>query len=273
MTIETQENLEAINSFYDLKNKYENELSLKKRKIILDTQLSKKEKRDRFLRIKKKCINCKKEGGTIFSTKNKILKAVCGASGNPCKLDIEISLGRYINGSDIINILKSQYEASKQKIIETKLNLLFNYISEDVAVDKFDIYREELQDNSDIYKSTLTTYLLATNNPTKAVKLTNEEITVYNYIEEYKGLIKQYNDENSEDYLTSALELYHSKIIPTLSTIRSLKFSHNSVEKDGESEFIFDDYKDTYDLIQMPYTLEDVQLLIGKVTQIIKNTR
>ena len=34
MTIETQENLEAINSFYDLKNKYENELSLKKRKII-----------------------------------------------------------------------------------------------------------------------------------------------------------------------------------------------------------------------------------------------
>lgn len=272
MTIETQENLEAINSFYDLKNKYESKLSQEKKKIILNTQLSKKEKRDRFLRIKRKCINCKKEGGTVFSTNNKLLKAVCGAA-NPCKLDIEIQVARYMDGRAIIDILKGQYDSLKQIIIETKLNLLFNYITEDAAVDSFDKHREELQETSETYKALLIEYLLVTNNPTKAVKLMEEEIKVFNYIEEYKNLIKQYDDENKDDYLTEALELYHLKIIPSLETIRSLKFSHNSVEKDGNVEFAFDDYKDTYELIQTPYTIEDTQFLTGKVTQIIKNTR
>jgi hypothetical protein len=273
MTIETQENLEAINSFYDLKNKYESKLLQEKKKIILNTQLSKKEKRDRFLRIKKKCINCKKEGGTIFSMHNKVLKAVCGAVGNPCKLDIEIQLGRFIKSDNIVDILKEQYDDLKKSIIETKLNLLFNYVNEDAAVETFDKYVEELENTSDLYKNTLTNYLLVTNNPTKAVKLTEEEIKMFHYIEEYKSLIKQYEDGSRDDYLMEAMDLYNSKIMPTVETIRTLKFSYNAVEKDGTTEFAFDDYKDVYELIQSPYTLEDIQFSIGKKTQIIKNTR
>ena len=36
-------------------------------------------------------MNCKKEGGTIFSNKDGILKAVCGRKDDKCNLDIEIN--------------------------------------------------------------------------------------------------------------------------------------------------------------------------------------
>ena len=59
----------AINEFYKLKNKYEIELFKKKKTILNNVTLSSKEKKIEFKKLKPKCINCKRPGGTLFSVK------------------------------------------------------------------------------------------------------------------------------------------------------------------------------------------------------------
>lgn len=57
---------EALNEFFKLKSKYETQISANKKKIINDASLSKREKRSEFLKLKPKCINCQRPGGTKF---------------------------------------------------------------------------------------------------------------------------------------------------------------------------------------------------------------
>ena len=59
----------ALNEYYKLKSKYENEIMKSKKIIMNDSSLSSKEKRQKYLQLKPKCINCKRPGGTIFSVK------------------------------------------------------------------------------------------------------------------------------------------------------------------------------------------------------------
>ena len=66
-TIETVDNV--VNEYYKLKNKYETEINNNKRRIINNKSLSNKEKRSEFQKLKPKCVNCHRPGGTIFSTR------------------------------------------------------------------------------------------------------------------------------------------------------------------------------------------------------------
>ena len=130
-------NKEAISNYYKLKFQYESKIQDFKRKILGNTSLTKKEKRSRFSKFVFKCINCKRNGGSIFSNKNRILKAVCGASP-PCKLNIEIEHGEYTLRENAVKILSENFEKLKTSIIRTKLDLLFNYIDESSAVKNFE---------------------------------------------------------------------------------------------------------------------------------------
>ena len=83
---------EAFNTYYSLKNQYEKNYEKQKRKITTNDILSLKEKRKQIKSIEKKCIVCKKIGGTIFNENGKNLTARCGAT-IPCGLDINITRG------------------------------------------------------------------------------------------------------------------------------------------------------------------------------------
>ena len=99
------ENLEnALNEYYKLKSNYENENYKNKKVIMNNKELSKREKQREFQRLKPKCINCKRVGGTLFTNtikdkdddtkiKNiRTLKAICGVHENPCNLKIIIEI-------------------------------------------------------------------------------------------------------------------------------------------------------------------------------------
>jgi GDPmannose 4,6-dehydratase len=69
-------------TYYKLKTAYENAYNVDKNKIIKMKDLSWKEKRIEFSKLKPKCINCKRAVGSLFyTTKNKgerTLVAKCG---------------------------------------------------------------------------------------------------------------------------------------------------------------------------------------------------
>lgn len=84
-----------INDYYSLKNKYDEKIKKSTNKIIAEM----KKKKSLLQKIQQKiknqkieCINCFKDGGTLFYTKDNILFAKCGNKINPCKLNIEIHL-------------------------------------------------------------------------------------------------------------------------------------------------------------------------------------
>ena len=69
--------IETINDYYKLKSRYEDIINNKKMVILKNKELSKKDKRRRFLQLNPTCINCKKEGGTLFLNENRVLSAKC----------------------------------------------------------------------------------------------------------------------------------------------------------------------------------------------------
>jgi len=86
----------ALIEYYKLKDQYDSNYVSKKNSILSDETLAlpaKKAKIDR-LRMSRKCVICKSQGGTIFTDENRILKAVCGSKSQPCGLNIEIAKGK-----------------------------------------------------------------------------------------------------------------------------------------------------------------------------------
>jgi hypothetical protein len=150
----SEEMLEAIEYFYKIKSEYENTNLSKKSSIINNNLLSKKEKKRLWLLEKPKCINCKNPVGTFFSVKNRKLIASCGAKYNfnsvkkyqPCNLDIQINLGRVSRYDEERELYNGYLRETKDKIIKTKLDLLFNLVSEDDTIKIFDKLKIQLEE-------------------------------------------------------------------------------------------------------------------------------
>ena len=67
--------INAVDQFYKLKSEYEKTLYNEKIKIINNDSLSKEDKQKKYKLFKPKCINCKQEVGTVFSTSSSKLVA------------------------------------------------------------------------------------------------------------------------------------------------------------------------------------------------------
>ena len=61
--------IDGLNTYFKLKAAYEGNINKEKLKISKLPEISWREKRVEFLKIKPKCINCKRPVGYIFSTK------------------------------------------------------------------------------------------------------------------------------------------------------------------------------------------------------------
>ena len=142
----------SINEYYKLKSNYENEINKNKKNIINNTSLSWKEKRIEFQKLKPKCINCKRPGGTIFSikldnsTNNRHLKAICGILSNPCNLNINIELGKYEELPYILKDTEKEINEIKLNIIDDKNKLLFGFIKTDLALNNFNEIKTQISD-------------------------------------------------------------------------------------------------------------------------------
>jgi len=243
----------AINNYYRLKHDYESPFNKKKEAIIRNKALSKGQKRDRFNRIRRKCINCNRAGGTIFSNKDKILKAVCGNTQHPCNLNIEIVKGSYMQVSDMKDIIFNDLENNKTEIIKTKLNYLFGYITEEEVTEQFEIAKIDYTVDKQIYTS-LEKRVNDTLNKNKE-EITEINTNMYLYIDEFRQIIKNYFEDNNGAYLRDANEVYISRIKPATERLRDIKYKQMGVEYDEED--------DEYKLIQMATTLEDTEMILG----------
>jgi hypothetical protein len=248
----------SINEYYKLKNNYENEINKHKKNIINNPSLSWKEKKIEFQKLKPKCINCKRPGGTIFSikhdktTNNRHLKAICGVIANPCNLNIDIQLGKYEELPFILKDTEKDINDIKLNIIDDKNKLLFGYISTETALNNFNETKKEISDFTSVLEDYLNEYNNIVDNKERNDKLNQNIVLSETYIIQIKESIKQFNETNNVHYVNDVVEIYNNNLKSILREIMNLKYKENMVWYNKD--------ENTYNLIQKQYTISDLQV-------------
>jgi len=248
---------DALNTYYSLKQQYEKEFSKQKTTIIKKRDLSWKEKRAEFLKLKQKCINCKRPVGTIFSTKkdnaefDRHLIAICGDRTDPCPLNIDLNVGFMINIVDSIHTDEKDIENYKKDIINKKNDLLFGYISSEEAVKEFDEIKENISALASTYEYTVKLYLNIVDNKEKKTELKKTQSELFLQISNFKKIIDNYEKSADTQFISDAIELYIQAILPNAIKIRDLMYEYSAVEYNEDDNI--------YSLIQKSVTLEQLE--------------
>ena len=273
---EKKEFNDAVFLFYKLKGQYEYFIGLEKKSIIKSKVLSWREKRRIFKRFKPKCINCKRAVGTVFSVGKqsaksgeddndqndaRILRAYCGDRVNPCPLNIEITSNLF-NTKQYLNEEEVNLMNDKTEVIKYKNDLLFGYLSENEVVDKFEELKEKIKSETSNYEFLLSQYNEVVNNNEKSKKINKNTKEIYELIDTLRNTIYKYDKTDNLRYVDDAVTLYVNDLTPKIKQNNQLKYKVEYVE--------FNEYDDTYNLVQLPYTVEDMEAsLDNKVVKLV----
>jgi hypothetical protein len=247
--------IDTLDQYYRYKDKYESNLKKDKTQIIKLEGLSWREKRVEFMKIKPKCINCRRPVGSIFSTKveedGRHLIALCGDRKTPCMFNININLGVVQNIQDNLRNDEVSFNDYKRDVIIDKNDLLFGYITAEDAVAKFDKLKEQVSEFSKIYEFTLQTYLNIVDNEEKKTELKKLQIDFYNNLDNFNTMIKQYKSTKNTQLIVEAVELYTNTMQPRANEIMKKKYVYNGIE--------YNEDNNTFHLIQIPITNENLE--------------
>ena len=256
----------AIDNYYKLKQKYEKQFEDYKSKLRKNDSLTNLEKKKLFKQFQPKCVNCKKNGGTIFSKEDRVLKAVCGST-EPCKLNIELNEGKYSSIIDLDESYSKNVDAIKTKIIMTKLDFLFGYITDEtVAFDNFDKLRKTLKEYMEAQLLVQKQYNFVANNPEKKLVIHDAEGKLYDEIMDLQNVYKLYTENPKTSYITDMVEKYVKVIKPLADKIMGMKYVVNVIEIDETQDNMMH-------LVQKEYTLTDLEQEVSgdRKSGIIKN--
>jgi hypothetical protein len=246
---------EALNNYYKLKDAYENENKKDKTKIVNMPDLSWKEKRAEFQKLKNKCINCKRPVGTIFGTQlvedDRHLIAMCGDRREPCPLNININLAIINSIENELNYDEHELSKYKKQIILDKNDLLFGYITPEEAVERFDKIKDNVEHSTKMQAFLLQEHEKKINNEDRISQIITLKEEFYRYLETYNAMIEEYNTTQQVNLVRDAVQLLVNNIQPRAVEIRNKMYSYNGVEY-NENEKITT-------LMQIPITKEDLE--------------
>lgn len=253
---------DALTEYFKFKLTYENMIMANKKKIINNQTLSKREKRSEFLKLKPKCVNCKRPGGTVFKTlfhsggvdsdSYREHIASCGIRADPCNFNIKIKIGKVELLPDLLNEMEREIKKIKNTIIDDKNKLLFGYLNTEDAVNKFYETKDEISLYTSLYEKYLETYNNIVDNEEKKIELNDSIKELYNKIDEIKLCIKRMNEENRTYYAVDAVSIYKTTVIALLEKIRQFKYN--------ESFVILNEDTNTCNLIQNKYSINKMSM-------------
>ena len=261
-----------FDEYYKLKEAYET--SVRNQKLdILKKKVGKKDIRKRLLSLKPKCVNCKREGGSIFSSAfdekalSRVLSAKCGVVSNPCNLNIEIQAGSYEGIQDILSHDEKELESVKQRIIEGKNKLLFGYSKTEETIEHFEELKKQVNDHTGSIEYYSKIYYDKVDNKKDKDNLNKLIGDSYKSIHQIKDYIRKFNEEDNDNQtqnVLSAVKVYVEQLKPQLEQIMHLKYKQNAV--------VYDEDEMTYHLIQKPQTIKSLEVALVDA-KVVKNKK
>jgi|LauGreSuBDMM15SN_2_FD.fasta_scaffold18265_2 hypothetical protein len=249
-----EELYEAINKFYKLKNEYENSLSKEKNNLKNNANLSLKERRSEFRKLKRKCISCNRAVGTIFASKHdadadtRKLIALCGDKTSPCNLDININVGNVYLITDFLKMDEEDIRDNKNKVIREKNDLLFGYLTTEEALAKFEKVKEQINEINSSYEVTMSLYNDIVDNNKKQEKIKTFQTECFVIIDNIKKTIQEFIKTNNTQYTLDVVDIYKNQLIPKLEELNKLKYAIRMID--------YDEDKNIYTLQQKEYSIQ-----------------
>jgi hypothetical protein len=225
---------ESLNKYFKLKSIYETKLYEQKKELYKKSEKNIKIARKQISMLKPKCIKCKRAVGTIFTKKDNAYIAMCGDTKDPCKLNIELYAGSFDWVQTKLYEYKEFQEESKDTIIRQKLDTLFNYVDEHKSIKKF---KKELEDYTMLsagMKDLLDKHNENFNNPQKKELIQKKREIIFEYIENIKTLLEEYEKTDDRDILKSAVEIQVKDLLPETKNLRLLMSEHMEMTIDVE---------------------------------------
>ena len=241
---------EKLNEYYKLKQEYSKKLQTQQNSIMKDNTLNMKQKRDKYRKIKMKCINCARNVGTIFNNDNGILTAVCGDKANRCPLNIKINRGKFINLEDLIGVFQSGVDEIKEEIIKIKMDLLFGYEQESVTLSKFTKLKNELVNDLETVVGYKTRFIEIVSKLNNKPELNMKMTLFYNKIATIQSTIEEFNETGRIQLIKDMVTMYETELMPLLTELRNLKYSYMAMEHNAETN--------THTLVRKVFTIQDL---------------
>ena len=252
--------LEKLDEYYRLKNKYDTKIKEKKNSILKDDNLSMKQKREKYGQAKFKCINCSRNVNTIFDITDGILTAVCGDKKAPCKLNIKINRGKYLDIRKLMDVFQNGVDVTKEEIIAAKLDLLFGYENESDTLKKFKGLKKELTDDLEALAEYKTGFIDTIYNLKNKDSLQAKMTLFYQHINTIKDTVKEYNETGIIHLIKDVISLYQTEMKPLLVDINRLEYKNKSIEY-NESQNNYQLKRDTYTLsnLLVPFSYPKIE--------------
>lgn len=252
---------EALMTYFQLKHQYESGILEKKKKMYAMSTKPKKIKLQELLSLKPACINCKRPVGTLFKKKDDRYIAICGDAKQPCHLKIELYTGGFSNNESMMYLFKEHVGELKDKIIQQKLDTLFNYVNEKTAVEEFKKELNNYNETNIMLKELSDKYNDNYNNPQKKELINKKRELIYRYIENVRSLLKEYENTENRELLKTAVQLQVEKIFPETENLRRLTSEHMEMTTDKEyiNHYLF---KNEVALIKNDFTFGEQQRVI-----------
>ena len=187
----------------------------------------------------KKCVHCGKPSmtGTLFTTVYhnetdrsegyRELKASCGTLSDPCDLKLSIRVPKTESLSDILESIEKDLEVIKKKIMNDKNQLLFGYITDEVALKRFNENKEALESFTLLSQKYLDLYTNILHNPERKEHIDDATLRLYESVQKIKQELS--SGSGSAGSIEHAVTLYQQECLPLMQTLRDLTYEVNLV--------------------------------------------
>jgi len=235
---------DAVNEYYALKNKYEQERRSTIHKIMANPDKPRQDKIKEVRTTRFLCVNCKEKGGTKFwRDSDNNLRAICGSTSKPCNLNISILSSLTVSNQEMRND-QEMIEKSKQEMIQLKMDTLFEYIDGNKSVKKFKDTVDKI--NSEVVFAD--NYDEIVNNPEKKKIISKKTQEIYSELAMIRKLRHEMRMSNNRELLSDIVSHYKN-IETNLDNIRLMKYPIMEViEDDADTKIVkrlpysFDEY-------------------------------
>ena len=177
----------------------------------------------------------------------------------PCKLNISINRKNkhYVNSLVESEKLLDEINKLKDNIIKIKLELLFNYISDDEMVTKFNKIKSDLTNKINLYEMISSHILKEQGDLEKKDEIKELEKQISELKNSIKVLGKQYKEDEEEDktkIIREIIEIYINELEPKLKEIMEKKYIESFIQYNENYYTLF---QNRYNLNTLEINLKD----------------
>lgn len=233
---------ESVNLYFKKKQEYQVQ-KCKKMEDLLSQNIDHATKKKKFDNTKFNCVVCDRAVNMIFKQTFTQFIVKCGDTKNPCNINKSFSKKKEISFNDLAKRNQDKMESLKEDIILTKLDLLFEYETEELSSANFKTLLADLKEvqevTSNLYKEFAKKNLMVEKkNGDGEILLMTRETAIQEYkdelrknINKFKNTIKNYYNTNTTDdtNLRSIIQFYNTDINPILINLRKCLYQETDI--------------------------------------------